>query len=58
MAERSRQELIQACLRPPIDEALLLKHKLALSQLTLEHAGGRLHLAKLQIVYELGKELI
>ena len=58
MAERARQELIQACLCPPIDEALLLKHKLALSQLTLEHASGRLNLAKLQIVNELREELI
>ena len=58
MAERSRQELVQACLRPPIDETLFLKHKFALSQLTLEHTGSRLYLAKLQIVNELRKELI
>ena len=50
MAERSRQELVQARFRPPINEALLLKHELALSHLALEHASGCLHLAKLQIV--------
>ena len=44
MAERAGQELVQACLGSPVDEAVFLEENLSLGQLTLEHASRCLDL--------------
>ena len=58
VAERASQELIQSGFRTPCDKTLLLKHQLALSQLTLKHTSCSLHLSQLQVVNKLGEKLI
>lgn len=58
MPESPRQEVVETGFRAPLDETLLLQHELALSQLALEHTGGRLNFAQLKVVDQLGQKLV